>query len=41
MRATLLGLSLVVAMAAAATPAEAQLGGLMRRAKDAAEKKAA
>ncbi len=41
MRATLLGLSLVVAMAAAATPAEAQLGGLMRRAKEAAEKRAA
>jgi hypothetical protein len=42
MRAILSGLSLVVVLtAAAATPAEAQLGGLMRRAKEAAEKKAA
>jgi len=42
MRVTLLGLCLaVVAAMAATTPAEAQLGGLMRRAKEAAEKKAA
>ena len=42
MRATLLGVCVVGVMVAGATgPVEAQLGGMMRRAKEAAEKKAA